>query len=154
MFALWATLAVVVPGAAQELKLASPTYDQQVMWLLPGNAQSLTLDASQAAVTLPRRVGDGWRSFSFQCQQPDNDSGTPKGSLVLQLSNAPVSGGKYVAPGKWVAQAALTLDIGGKDMLPSIQAVLINYAGWAQLTWTPGSGSSGNLLTLFDGVRR
>lgn len=153
MIALWATLAVASPHAAQELTLPSPTYDQQVFWLLPGGAQSLILDTTQAATTLPRRVGDGRRSFSFHCEPPDGDSGTSVGSLSLELSNAPVSGGKIVLPTKWVVQTSLTLDIGGKDILPSMQAVLINFAGWARLTWTPGSNSSGNLQTFFDGVR-
>lgn len=153
MFLFWATLAVAALGAWQELELASPTYDQQVYWLLSGGAQSLTLDASQAASTLPRRVGDGRRSFSFHCHQPENDSGSPIGTLSLQLSNAPVSGGKIVLPTKWVVQASLTLDIGGKDVLPSMQAILINFAGWARLTWAPTGSSSGNLLTFFDGVR-
>ena len=125
-------------------------YDQQLIWV-QGGQQVLVLDASQAAVSLPRRVKD-YQGYSFQVAW----TGSPQGALVVQQSNAPVAHDQLVAPANWVAIPTLTLNIGqgsSPASSPSLLEVTFGRAGWAALAWTPAAGG-GAITANFEGVRR
>ena len=130
--------------------MASPTTYQNLLFVQNGT-QSVTLDASQAGTSVPRRVAD-YHGYSFQVVW----TGSPQGTLAVQQSNAPVMLDQLVAPANWVTIPALTLSIGQGSTpasSPSLLEVTFGRAGWVSLLWTPAAGS-GAITVNFDGVRR
>lgn len=126
------------------------TYPQDVLFQ-QGSTTTFTLDLSQAAQSAPKRVVD-YQGFSFHIVF----SGSPKGTLQVQRSNAPVLSDKLIAPANWVTVDPLTLTFGGSPAVtsPTLIELLFNRAGWVSLLFTPGSGSTGSLTARFEGLRK
>ena len=126
---------------------------QDVLWTVGGN-QSASLDMSQGPISCaPRRVAD-FMGYSWQCMW----TGSPKGTLQVQVSNASVQGDQLVQPANFVSLTGLALVIGSGTApatSPSLLEVTLGRAGWTTLLWTPtGTNSNSSLVVKFDGVRR